>query len=174
MEKQHHRLSYLTIDSDHNLLIADMRIKLSCPKRGKKGPKYDTDILKNFDIQQKYCVEIRNRFQLFTDTERTQDELWNDMKFAIHETACKILEKSKTKPKKPWISFDTFTLIDRKRLLRQQRLTSEVADKDYKASKRAAQLSIRTDKNKWLEEQCLHLEELIATNNSIYFFQIAE
>ena len=68
------------IDSDHNLLMADMKLKLKCPKKGINTPKYDIESLKNPDTRGKYSVEISNRFQLLADTERTPNELWNVVK----------------------------------------------------------------------------------------------
>ena len=159
------------IDSDHNLLIADMRLKLKRPKKSANIPKYDIESLKNQDISQKYSIEVSNRFQLLSDTERTPNELWNVVKDTIHETASKILGKPKPKPKKPWISPDTFDLIDKKRQLRQQRLQSEEANERYKTTKHSVQTGIRSDKDNWLEEQCTILEELNAKNNSRDFFK---
>ena len=176
MEKQHPQLPHFAwsryIDSDHNLLIADVKMKLQCPKKGNKTPKYDLDSLRKPDIQQKYSIEISNRFQLLEDTERTPNELWQEVKDTIHETASKILGKPQTKPKKPWISPETLTLIDKKRLLRQQRRTSAKADASYKAAKHEVQNSIRKDRNNWLEDQCTHLEDLYERNNSRDFFKV--
>ena len=75
----------------------------------------------------------------------------NEIKNIVHATASKVLGKPKNKPKKPWISSETFALIDKKRVLRQQRRCSNVADACYKASKRAVQSKLRKDKNTWLD-----------------------
>ena len=74
-------------------------MKLQRPKKGKRAPKYDLDILRNLDVQQKYAIEISNRFQLLEDTERNPNELWQEVKDTIHETASKILGKPQTKPR---------------------------------------------------------------------------
>ena len=65
------------------------------------------DSLRNPAVQQNYSIDISNRFQLLEDTERTPNELWQEVKDTIHETASKMLGKSQTKPMKPWLSPET-------------------------------------------------------------------
>ena len=50
------------IGSDHNPVIANMKVKLKIPKRPKMTPKIDVAALKQPDLKEAYNIEIRNRF----------------------------------------------------------------------------------------------------------------
>ena len=60
------------IDSDHNLLYADVCLKLKRLKKSRTIDKYDLESIKAPDIQERYAVEIKKtRFQLLTTAEKT-------------------------------------------------------------------------------------------------------
>ena len=60
--------------TDHNLLIADVRIKLKRIKRAKQTPKYDVE-----NIGLEFAVEVKNRFNGLQLAGREPEELWNDI-----------------------------------------------------------------------------------------------
>ena len=61
--------------TDHNLLIADVKIKFKRIKRSKPTPKYDVE---NIDME--YAVEVKNRFNGLRLVDREPEELWNDIR----------------------------------------------------------------------------------------------
>ncbi|GFS00526.1 craniofacial development protein 2-like [Elysia marginata] len=52
------------IGSDHAPVIMKINIKLKIPRRkSTKAAKYDVSQLKNEELQKKYAVEVKNRFE---------------------------------------------------------------------------------------------------------------
>ena len=67
--------------TDHNMLIADVKIKLKRIKRAKEAPKYDVE-----NIGLEFAVEVKNRFNGRQLAEREPEELWSDMRDIVKET----------------------------------------------------------------------------------------
>ena len=61
--------------TDHNLLIADVKIKQKRIKRAKQTPIYDTE-----NIGLEFDVEVNNRFNVLQLADREPEELWNDIR----------------------------------------------------------------------------------------------
>ena len=78
--------------TDHNLLIAIIKIKLKQTKRNKTTPKYYLE--KNYT---KYNVEVKNRFSILQVDGKNPDDLWIDIRDAVIETAEKWIPKVKKK-----------------------------------------------------------------------------
>ena len=76
--------------TDHNFLIADIKIKLKRIQRSKQTPVYDVE-----KIGLDYGVEIKNRFNELTIQYREPEGLWNDIRNILKETAYKRSRKSK-------------------------------------------------------------------------------
>ena len=83
--------------SDHQLLLATMKFKLRRIKQQRKPVRYDMS-----KIDDSYRVEVKNRFRvLFEDDpeESTPEELWQEIKSAVEESAKKTTRvASHTKP----------------------------------------------------------------------------
>ena len=72
--------------SDHELLIAKLRLKLK--KGGKSTRPFRYDLTQNpYD----YTVEVRNRFQGLDLIDRVPDELWNEVRDIVQETGIKTI-----------------------------------------------------------------------------------
>ena len=78
--------------TDHNLLIADVKIKLNRIKRAEQTPKYDVE-----NIGLAFAVEVKNRLNRLQLAEREMEELWNDIIDIVKETADKRVTKAKRK-----------------------------------------------------------------------------
>ncbi len=59
---------------DHNLLIADVKIKSKRIKRAKQTLRYDVG-----NIGLEFAVEVKNRFNGLQLADREPKELWNDI-----------------------------------------------------------------------------------------------
>ena len=76
--------------TDHNLLIADVKIKLMRIKRAKQTPIYDVE-----NIGLEFAVEVKNRFNGVQLVGREQEELWSDIRDRVKDTADKRVPKAK-------------------------------------------------------------------------------
>ena len=75
--------------TDHNLLIADVKIKLKRIKRTKQTLRYDVE-----NIGLEFAVEVKNRFNGLQLADREQEEPWNDIRDIVKETADKRVPKA--------------------------------------------------------------------------------
>jgi len=102
-------------DTDHNLLIATMKVRLARQKR--------TEMLKRLDVEElngskgyTYETKIANRFEAlkYVIEEKTPNELWEETKKVLITTAEEIVGYKKRDWRKPWITEETLNLIDKK------------------------------------------------------------
>ena len=76
--------------TNHNLLIADVKIKLKRIQRAKQTPKYDVE-----NIGLEFAVEVKNRFNGLQLADREPEELWNDIPDIVKDTADKRVPKGR-------------------------------------------------------------------------------
>ena len=101
--------------TDHNLLIADVKIKLKRIKRAKQTPKYDVE-----NIGLEFAVEVKNRFNGLQLAEREPEELWSDIRDIVKETADKRVPKAKRKKVTKWLSDEAVKIADERRDVRSK------------------------------------------------------
>ena len=77
-------------DSDHELLIAKFRIKLSKVGKPTRPFRYDLN-----QIPYDYTVEVRNRFKGLDLIDKVPDELWTEVHDILQETGIKTIPKKK-------------------------------------------------------------------------------
>ena len=70
--------------SDHELLIAKFRLKLTKVGKTTRPFRYDLN-----QIPYNYTVEVRNRFKGLYLIDRVPDELWNEVHDIVQETGIK-------------------------------------------------------------------------------------
>ena len=76
--------------SDHELLIAKIRLKLKKVGKTTRPFRYDLNQIPN-----DYTVEVRNRFKGLDLIDRVPDELWNKVRDIVQETEIKTIPKKK-------------------------------------------------------------------------------
>ena len=70
--------------SDHELLIAKLRLKLKSVGKTSRPFRYDLN-----QIPYDYTVEVKNRFKGLDLIDRVPDELWNEVLDIVQETGIK-------------------------------------------------------------------------------------
>ena len=76
--------------SDHELLIAKVRLKLKKGGKTTRPFRYDLN-----QIPYDYTVEARNRFKGLDLIDRVPDELWNKVRDIVQETGIKTIAMEK-------------------------------------------------------------------------------
>ena len=76
--------------SDHELLIAQFRLKLKKVGKTTRPFRYDLN-----QIPYDYSVEVRNRFKGLDLIDRVHDELWNEVHDIVQETGIKTIPMEK-------------------------------------------------------------------------------
>ena len=85
--------------SDHELLIAQFRLKLKKVGRTTRPFRYDLN-----QIPYDCTVEVRNRFKGLDLIDRVPDELWNEVCDIVQETGIKTIPMEKKCERTKWLS----------------------------------------------------------------------
>ena len=100
-----------------------------------------------------FAVEVKNRFNGLQLAGREPEQLWNDIRDIVKETADKRVPKAKRKKVKKWLSDEAVKIADERRDVR-----SKGDDKEYRRLNAAFQR--RQDKEQSLKEKCRQIEEI--------------
>ena len=96
--------------SDHELLIAEFRIKLKNVGKTNRSFRYDLN-----QIPYDYTVEMRNRFKGLDLIDRVPDELWAEVRDTVQETGIKTISKKKKCKKAKWLSEEDLQVAVKRR-----------------------------------------------------------
>ena len=85
--------------SDHELLIAKIRLKLKKVWKNTRPLRYDLN-----QIPYNYTVEVRNRFKGLDLIDRVPDELQTEVRDIVQKTGIKTIPMEKKCKKAKWLS----------------------------------------------------------------------
>ena len=86
-------------DSDHELLIAKFRLKLTKTGKTTRPFRYDLN-----QIPDDYTVEVTNKFKGLDLIDRVPEELWAETHDIVQEAVIKTISKKKKCQKAKWLS----------------------------------------------------------------------
>ncbi|MBN3288198.1 CFDP2 protein, partial [Polyodon spathula] len=135
--------------SDHQLLVATVKLKFCNTKQTVAAKKFNTE-----KISPSYAVEVKNRFNLLTTEERHPDELWEEVKACIIETALEHVPYKKPSKSAQWISDLTISIAEERR---KAKATGN--REDFRRLNAEFQREAREDKENYWNEQCQKMEE---------------
>ena len=146
-------------DTDHELLVGTMKLKLKCKKTTTRPVRYDVR-----DIDQNFTIETRNRFQalLFDIEEKEPDDIANEAKNILIEAAKKHLKKKRGK-KQPWMTEETLNKIDERK---EAKKSYGLHSKQYKAIAKVVKQMCKEDKKTYLIKKCQKIEDHMRKNKS--------
>jgi hypothetical protein len=153
-------------DTDHQLLVASMKIRLAKPEKQNRIPPLNLEELKG-DKAVQYATEVSNKFSVLEALreEKSPEDLWKNTKEILLEVASEILGSTMATKKKTWISAETFSLIKEKRESKNQDISR------YRVLKADVQRRLRKDKQKQLDDMCEELETAQQRGNARKLFQ---
>ena len=152
------------IGSDHYLVRTTVRLKLKRTPKAKGDNSRiwsDTDKLKQDVFRSRFAVTVRNKFEILEDEvmEGESDEIEEEchrIEKCYIEKVKEVLGKKKRK-KKPWISEQSWALIEQRSNLRKkivgtrsERIKQRLKD-EYKDVNREVKRQNRTDKRDWAD-----------------------
>ncbi|XP_029634963.1 uncharacterized protein LOC115210500 [Octopus sinensis] len=137
-------------------------MRLCSIKRPPACQKFDTN-----KIGPSYAVEIRNRFELLAIEENQEaEEIWENVKEIVVETAEKhVLYKKPTRSAK-WISEETYVIAEERRRTKMTRSRDEV-----RRLNAMFQQAARKDKGKYWNEECARAGEAYRKGNMRELYQ---
>ena len=100
----------LTCGSDHELLIAKLRLKLKKVGKTTRPFRYDLN-----QIPYDYTVEVRNRFKGLYLIDRVPDEVWMEVHDIVQETGIKTIPMEKKCKKTKWLSEKALQIAEKRR-----------------------------------------------------------
>lgn len=111
------------VGSDHHLMLAKIRLKISKVKdqTNRVNPKYDINKLQNNEIKAQFQLELKNTFtpllEIENEMDTNVDQKWDKIKDGFKAVGEKVLGH-KQKNKKPWISDISWDLIIQRKELK--------------------------------------------------------
>ena len=168
------------IASDHHLLICQLRLKLKAVKKlqDTTGYRYNVEALKNRGKLDAFRISLQNRFQVLEDAEDL-DTQWENTRDMFLHTCDDILGKKNTR-RKPWISDDTWSKVETRRLKKEKRNTAttqegkESADREHSAADVEVKRSTRRDKRKYFEDLATKAEAAAESRNTRELYRITK
>ncbi|KAL9976159.1 hypothetical protein ACROYT_G013418 [Oculina patagonica] len=172
------------VGSDHNLVVGNIRLKLSgvVRKQGKlTARKYELSKLKVPEIKQRFVLELKNRFSCLAGTESDEtgeddtqnaesvEEKWSNIKKAYSETAKSVLGHRQRKSK-TWISATSWRKIDERKKLKkkmEETRSERIRDRrriEYNDKNKEVERSLRADKREWANALAREAEEAARMN----------
>ena len=133
--------------SDHELLIAKLRLKLN--RVGITTRQYHLN-----QILYEYTVEVRNRFKELGLLDREPDELWTEVRDVVQETGIKTIPMEKKCKKAKWLSEEALQIA-----VKRREAKSKGEKERYSHLNAEFQRIARRDKKAFLSDQCKEIEE---------------
>ena len=155
--------SFHSMGSDHRVVIARIKLSLRMSKTKRRNPAPDWDKLKtDIDLQERYAVEVKNRFALLEREGETATERYQHL-IDANETASKLLLPKKERKKRSKISEDARVEAARLELRESSNLYHIQATEENRVSVQEAKQNLsdayKAAQEQLLESQIKELEE---------------
>lgn len=173
------------VSSDQYLVTADIKLKLRRAGPSFKGTsRFDVCKLKDPAIKKKFTIQLRNRYQAFTNTSENDDKTdinkhWAKIMETYSETNNKII-RHKTKQCEEWIACNTWKVTEERRNLKTRinntksaRLKQDLQIQYQNINKLVKRL-IRRDKRTYLDELASEAEEAASHNQQGTVYKITK
>lgn len=145
-------------DTDHELLVANIKVRLRKLQRIIQRKIINTEKLKELQYQKKFNDSIASDF---LETSTTNIDLaWNQIKSTILTAAEQVVGRKEHNSKNPWMTQEIINLIKEKRSYKN------TDPQKYKQSKRQIEHHTRKAKEIWMEENCREMEQMNSKQDS--------
>jgi Reverse transcriptase (RNA-dependent DNA polymerase)/Endonuclease/Exonuclease/phosphatase family len=170
--------------SDHHLVVAVLRLKLKKLVGQLEHNAIDVIKLNKKETQQKFQLELKNRFELLREQEQVQgttEESWEKIKTMITGAARDVLGLRRGTRKEAWIGKDTWRAIDERRELKSRREQAysrgdgvEDIREEYRKKDKEVKRRCRGDKKAWTEARLEEAEEAAKRGDSKTLYKITK
>ncbi|XP_049944546.1 uncharacterized protein LOC126426686 [Schistocerca serialis cubense] len=143
------------VDSNHNLLVMNCRLKLKKLQKGGNLRRWDLDELTKPEVVQSFRDSVRE--QLTGIEERnTVEEEWVALRDEVVKAAEDQVGKKTRASRNPWVTEEILNLIDERR--KYKNAVNEASRKEYKRLKNEIDRKCKMAKQGWLEDKCKDVE----------------
>lgn len=157
-------------ESDHNPVVATMKIKLQRVKKSKKTAKWNINSLKKPENRNAYETRLDKEIQEKKINEWMEiDEIWQKLSESIEIVAEEICGKEEATRKQSWMNADILRKMEERR---QCKLRKD--EGQYKKLKQEIQKLCREAKDKYFEDKCKEIEGLDKVHSHLLYQKIKE
>ena len=150
---------YADCGSDHQLVMAGMKLKLKKKRPPKRIRKFNVGRLRDEDTNQNCRVEVERLWkEHMTLPIKTIEEEWSRVSDIIHTTSEKVLGYQTKERRSEWISNSTRTLMEERRFYKCKRKESATMAKHHNYLCRLVKKNACTDREEYIKEICLDVE----------------
>ena len=156
--------------TDHNLLVADLRFRLSRRIFRKKSSKLDyarTPACFGERVAERLrTLQISDGF-----VDMTAEEVWCNTRDAMLEVAQETIPRSAAKPS-AWLTEETIEIAKTRRKLRAKGNLTDAERRELQVLNSEFRREARRDKERFLEQKCEQLERFADSHNTRDLFRI--
>ncbi|XP_055384420.1 uncharacterized protein LOC129614059 [Condylostylus longicornis] len=142
------------VRTDHNLLLANIKIKLAVIQRTPQRTKLNVAKLKDISTKNIVTAEINQKLsEINLETNNTND-IWTETKVVLNQVAKAKLGNQQHITNNKWMTEEIIELMNERRKYRN------IDPVKYKQLNGTIQRKIRWAKTEWLNQQCQEIERL--------------
>ena len=152
------------VASDHHLLLATVKLQLrrNPIKMEEKGQRYNIARLRNPDVRKNFFIAVKNKYEALSnideEAERDAESAWRIAKESyLH--ACECVLGKKRKRDKNWISAETWSLINKRREIKEKKGSARSQRLIEKLSAEYSLANREVRKHLWKDKR-MHYENL--------------
>ena len=163
------------IGSDHELVVAKLRLKLARNIKPKATGRLDFTMLKEERHQVEYQEEVTERITDLNVEVCSVEEGWASWRDAVMGTSEAIVGR-KRRRRKDWISRKTENLVRERRRakLARDQVGSRSSHERYRSLDRQVKSSAREDKQKWLDSVGADMERTARSREHRRMYQLVK
>ena len=172
------------LGSDHYLVVATFKIKLKSSVNKKKHKILDIEKLSKETTQERFRLELQNRFSALEQQETAEqsvEEEWKEIKDTIVNTAQEVIGYRRGSKKERWITDGTWTAIDERRILKAKKEQAFKTDtkieesiEAYRAKDKEVKSRCRADKEIWFDDKVTEAETAAGRGDSKTLYRIVK
>ena len=151
-------------NSDHNPVVAKIRLKLKKITKSNREPRLDIELLrKNVELREMYSLEVRNKYAVLEEQQSIDDEQsiyeeWRTIKETLVETAAEVIPTNKNRAKQKWMTEEILLLMDKRRKNKKNQT-------EYNRINSIIKQKCIEEKEKWLNKQCDEIKAIFNTDS---------
>lgn len=144
------------IGSDHNPLIANIKLRLSKIKKTANNKSMDTrELMRDEHLKATYSRHINENLRKIEQGHQDIEGTCEKIKTAINEANAEVANKIKRTNKNEWMTNEILDLMEQRRLYKIQQNQQK-----YKETQQIIRTKIKVAKENWIKDRCEELELL--------------
>lgn len=147
-------------ESDHVPLVTNLKLKLKVTKSNPKDNLLDMSKLEDPRVREHLRQELNSELAKVAHKNCPQVQpLWEELKCILTGVCSKNLQPAKRLKKSRWMTDDILNLMERRRLVKNNK-------EEYNQMNRTIKAEIKKAKERWMRDKCREMEDLESRHNT--------